>query len=358
MAPPIDRLIFHVGDIKSATTSVQVTLAADRQPRTASGGKVFYPAKGLNHNYLEQPLRERNGPHTPPMAWLRQRMIAAAPVETCVISGERLSVIAPAKLKASIEESFGDLAREITVLHYIRPHVDRLLSAYAERVKIGAETRSLTDFLREETASQRFYQHQRLSRWRKVFGKAYILRAILPARLERGDPVVDFFHTVSGSVPADWQPPTPSNESLSAAGLAQVARMQAELKDMPAALRHALGYEFAWLYGQQPDAAPSGRIGFDAAMAAELRAAYGADARALDADLFSGEDLFVPALETSIQRALGGEARPLSLPADPAGDRIARQLVTMARAAPDPLALARKIRDARYDRYIQAARSC
>lgn len=355
MAIPVRKLVVHVGDIKSATTSVQVALAAGRQPEIA--GRLLYPAHGLNHNYLEHPFKNGRGPDHPQIQWLRKRMIAAVRVDTCIISGERLSVMAPARLKAAIGTAFGDLAESVTIVHYIRPHADRMLSAYAERVKIGAERRALHDFLRDEIASGRFLQARRLKRWRAIFGDGYKLRAMVPGELIRGDAVVDFFDTVFGHVPEGWRPPTPTNESLSASGLSQVARLQNRMTDAPASLRHAVGYEFAWLYGREGGTARPDRIGMDPGMAAHFRDAFMADARMLDEDLFSGAELFVPALLAGTDKALTGNSRPLDLPADPVGEGIAEQLLGRVTTSRNHPGLARQMRDARYRRYIDAARS-
>lgn len=353
MVRPVDNLIVHVGDIKSATTSVQVALAAGRMPVTED--RLFYPTRGLNHNYLEPLFRAGHGIDHPEIHWLRNQMIQSGSRKICILSGERLSVLPPDKLQIAIETTFGDLVETYTVLHYIRPHIDRLLSAYSERIKIGAERRSLHDFLLETAESGRFQQHKRLLRWRSVFGDRYHLHAILPETLISGDAVVDFFHTILGSVPEGWQPPVPTNESLSATGLAQVARMQEQLEAEPAALRHALGYEFAWLYGLESDATISGKIGMTADVAAYVCDSYQADAKALDQDMFGGSELFVPALRAGARRALSGDASPLEIPADTAGEKVSARLLALLQNAPNRLQLARQIRKSRYQRYIEAA---
>lgn len=353
MVRPIKNLVVHVGDIKSATTSVQVALAAGQYPETA--GTPLYPVQGLNHNYLEQPFKKERGPAHHQIDWLRNQMIAARHVETCIISGERLSVMAPSRLDAAIDRAFGDLAESVTIVHYIRPHVERLLSAYSERVKIGSENRPLPDFLREAIASGRFLQHRRLTRWQSIFRDRYRLRAMAPGQLAQGDAVVDFFETVFGPVPKGWRPPTPTNESLSASGLSQVARLQDQIDCAPASLRHAIGYEFAWLYGLEHKVSSSEKIGMGAEMAAEFRDAFIGDARALDNDLFDGSEIFVPTLLSGTERVLSGVCDPLALPPDPAGRKVSEQLLKLVTTSSDHLGLARRIRDARYKRYIEAA---
>lgn len=354
MVRPVKNIIVHVGDIKSATTSVQVTLAADRQPEYS--GSLLYPVRGLNHNYLMPAMKSGEGADHPQISWLRKKIISAKNIDTCIISGERLSVLPPRQLKEALDRAFADLAERMTIVHYVRPQFDRLLSGYAERIKIGAEQRPLKEALQEAIATGRFLQSQRLQRWGKVFGDSYKLRAMVPSRLERGDPVVDFFHTAFGYVPNSWQAPVPSNESLSAPGLAQVFRLQKSLSDIPAQLRHALGYEFAGIYASADDAARSQRIGIDNDMKSLVRDAFLADAQFLDQSVFGGNDIFVPALLTGIEKASSGHSQPLDLPIDPAGQRISEQLLDMVKRSRDYSKLARNLRNARYDRYIKMAK--
>lgn len=204
--------------------------------------------------------------------------------------------------------------------------------------------------------SGRFLQARRLHQWKKSFGEDYRLRPMIPARLARGDAVADFFDTVCGSLPDDWSPPRPTNEALSASGLAQVARLQKLLTDAPASLRHALGYEFARLYVRATKGSPAGKIGLGADLAERLRDAFLDDARRLDEDFFDGEDLFVPALQSGVRKALGGNDRPLEIPADAAGQEIIAKLMKMVRSSSDQVGLARRLRKARYKRYLRAAR--
>lgn len=350
----IGTLVVHVGAIKAATTSVQVALAAGCAPQ--SGKILRYPAKSLNHNYLENILAGSEGRQHPQIRRLRGMMTAGGPADIAVLSGERLSVLRPAQLKTAIETCFGDLIGDYTILHYIRPHADRALSGYAERVKIGTCDIPLREYLTDLTERGHFQQTPKLRSWQKVFGARYRLRPMLPAAMVRGDAVADFFNTVLGELPPDWVAPVPVNESLSATGLAQVARFQQQLQAETAAVRHVMGYEFAAAYCQETADVPAVSVGMEADIAEFFVARHLADAEQLDREFFGDEGLFVAALHARAARARQGDPEPLARPADQIGTEIAAGLIETLNAARNRNAMVRRLRTARYRAYVAGAR--
>lgn len=351
----IDTLIVHVGDIKSATTSVQVTLAAGMAP--VGSKSLHYPATVLNHNYLSKVFaNHRKGTH-PKILNLREHMVMAGAVDYCVLSGELMSTLPPVKLKTAIEFSFDDLAKSYKIVHYIRPHLDRLISGYAERVKIGKEFRPLDVFLQDMLTAGKYSHFKRLSRWRKIFSENYCLKAMLPSQMVRGDAVIDFFSTILGSVPDDWKPPPSTNESMSAAGLAQVMRFQSKIKDAPDTLRHSMGYEFARLYSEATADKSQQKLGLSAADAAFARDAFLDDARSLDQGFFDGRALFEPALTASCEKVLAGESKPFDIPQDDEGQKISDHLLSLMDGKSDLELLGQRMRRARVAKYVETARS-
>lgn len=350
----IGNLVIHVGAIKAATTSVQVALAAGCFPKTEK--TIYYPVEGLNHNYLERVLTNPQARFHPEILKLRAKMSAKGQVDICILSGERLSVLPPKNLKDAVEACFSDLVSDYTILHYIRPHADQALSGYAERVKIGACNIGLRDFLVKMIRREHFLKHSHLQNWRKVFGDRYRLRPMLPDAMTRQDAVADFFNTILGSLSGEWSPPPSVNESASAAGLAQVYRLQQQLTAETLLVRHTLGYEFAERYNQATVGQPRERIGMDSDTATLFLNRHLRDAEILDQDFFGGESLFASALRAGVEKAQIGNPAPLDIPEDMAGKKIHVALLAMLRQSENREAMALRMRKARYQRYISLAK--
>ncbi len=354
MARPIRKLVVHIGDIKSGTTSIQVALAAGHAP--CAPGHLLYPGRMLHHNYLTSALRDHNDGKNPNIQRLRQKIISAGPVDTCVLSAEMFSTIQPKKFRDALNICFADLAEEVQILHYIRPHADRLLSGYAERVKIGLETRSFDAFMKWAIDVGRFFHHDRATRLQKFFGPQYNLRPMLPQTLRDGDVITDFFDAVLGDVPTGWKSEVSVNESLSGLGLSQVALFQAQLDGLPAISRHSLGYEFARLYTRETATRADKKLGLTQLQADFVQQAYQQDAKALDLDFFGGTPLFSDALHTSIEKALKGQPEQTDVTPDPEGMRITAELRKLVKKAKDPETLGKKLREERIRNYIAAAK--
>jgi hypothetical protein len=240
--------VVHIGDIKSGTTSIQAALRAGNIPDV--GKKVVYPCQDLNHNNLARIFANRKRLQASQVNHIRQQLIQSRDADLCILSGERLSTVTPTLVKQELEKCFGDLVSEFRVIHYIRPHFGRTVSAYSEQVKIGATERSLPDFVKWVCETNRFAHMPRLSAWRSVFGAGYQVRPMLRNMLYRNDVVADFFESVLGHVPIDWPIPPQVNVSLTASGITHVMRLQSQLKGKHPSLRHAIGYEFEERYSK------------------------------------------------------------------------------------------------------------
>lgn len=364
------KLIFHIGDIKSGTTSIQATLAGE-------GGRIggvdyLYPAR-FNHNYLRRhmaqddpaPLtsaRYKTGPgaedrasYPRPFASLHQmgRHLREQDGDVCIISAETFQSLDPEIFARQIERHFSRVAREIQIISYFRPHVDRLKSAYAEQVKIGAYGRSFADFLRDSISRRRFFYAERAGNWRRVFGAAHVVRPMLRSSLYRGDVVADFLKLALETEAFDSDIIRQTNTSLSPAGIEAARRFQAELEGLPAELRHSLGYEFARFFSEAPQGPEAGRMTVPAQLAERFAKAHAEDAARMDAGFFGGEALFGPALDK------GRTAITAQAPTDPAplvgADLTLRSMGRLVRrlAETNPEEIHRKLRHQRQDLYTK-----
>ena len=116
--------------------------------------------------------------------------------DTLILSSEDLCSLDT--LAASVErlrETFADF--EVTILAYLRPQVEFLISLYHHAVRHGEEVRSFLCFL-DESVNLRIVQYERrLSVWSKVFGSEHLrLRHYRDANLGSGGLLQDFFAAV------------------------------------------------------------------------------------------------------------------------------------------------------------------
>ena len=297
------RLIFHIGDHKTGSTAIQYAFARGTV-RLNSGGP-FYPGQ-LAHNYLRTHMKmlakgsadkqQDAGEALHKLA----RKIRKAGAGCSLISAEALETVEPQSLRQAVDRFFTRSADEIRVTAYVRPHLSRLLSSYTEQTKIGLTSESLADYANRMLDTGKFRYHPRFCAWRSAFGEAFILRPFVKAELHRGDVVADLLRYGFGEKGFEITGPAPANESLCLQDLMRLKLLQSHMQQLPQALRHALGWEFARLIGTLPPPAAPVKLQLHRKLAQRLHDAYLEDARAMDHDFFGGD----PLLETELDQAL------------------------------------------------------
>lgn len=307
------QIVLHVGDMKTGSTSIQAALAGGNYPDT--GLRLCYPCTGLNHNFLRGAMRMASTAPRPMVAELR-KLMQAQTADICVLSAELLSLGDPAVIRQEFETRLADMADDFVVIHYIRPHIESVVSRYAEAVKIGQSTGSLEAHVAKAIASGDFHHARRADAWQAAFGTRYRLRPLIRSELARGDVVADFFQTILGPLPADWATPPSNNESLPAEALALLAQIQSSAQHLPQTLRSPLGREFGRIYNETVGQAAKARIRIPADQARLLAAAFAEDARELDQRHFGARPLFGTALERNLRAATEQDNTPAQSSAD------------------------------------------
>ena len=132
-SPSIKRLVIHAGDPKTGSSSIQQVLFDGAW--SAPGSSLAYPGV-LNAIPLADALR---GELPPPRA-RRQiaqsaEWLAAQTADVAVFSAEHFAFVEPDTLREALPRLLGETGRQVTVLAYVRPHLPRLLSTFAQRVK-------------------------------------------------------------------------------------------------------------------------------------------------------------------------------------------------------------------------------
>lgn len=302
-------LVIHIGDHKTGTTTIQNALAADCvQLHDAT---LVYPAP-LNHNYLmghirafekgTQPPEPKNGQFTlPDLA----EHIRASSADYVVISGEVFENLAPELLHRVIETYFRSSADRIRVLAYVRPHAQRILSSYAEQIKIGWFRDGMRKFYEVNLKSGRFHYAPRLRRLKELFGADFVLRPMIRSQLRNGSVLEDFAHVAFDGRPYAVEEFEAENQSVTVRELALLHFLQGQFQDKDAWLRHTIGWELARRLERLRTPADSKvrKLVMARELARDAAIAYAQDAAAVDAEFFDSEPLLQDALQTMVAQA-------------------------------------------------------
>ena len=155
----IRRIDLHIGDCRTATTALQTALVTGG----IAGG--LYPGRGLNHNALAHALTEGTPQKARALvaAYLAEAEEKGA--ERLVLSAEHLEFAEPEAVAALFPKEV-----EVQVHALIRPHAGAILSRYCEHIKLGDALGPLRKFADRMIERRRLLYHERLGRWRAVFG--------------------------------------------------------------------------------------------------------------------------------------------------------------------------------------------
>lgn len=308
------RLIVHVGDMKTGTTSIQAALAAGNIPRV--GLIVAYPGDEMNHNDYAQALaKPSQGTIKPRVERLRRMIAEAAPADICILSAEALSNGDPATILSEINHWLVDLADGVEVIQYARPHFGYLTSRYVEAIKTGAHDGSLEEWITRMIAEGRHRICRRADIWAEALGDRFTIRPFLRGELARGDAVADFFQNVLGPLPEGWTPPPAANETLPPDAVEALRILHRQTATLPRSFRAPLGRQFATLYSEIFGHRPAAKVMPAPDLARRIHEACAEDAEQLDARHFGGRGLMRAALDRDLQECLAPqrvEAAPLT----------------------------------------------
>ncbi len=300
-------LIVHIGDHKTGSTAIQYALA--RQRIRIAGVPPLYTAS-LSHNGLPVVFRALLAePKSPAaergrrvIAEMSERIVREAPA-VCVISAEEFEGFDPKGLRRLLDGHFAPLFDRIRVIGYVRPHLGRIVSEYAERTKIGTYTGDLEAFVLRTGARRDFVYTRRFLKWRSVFGADFVLRPFVRSALAEGDVVADFLRASLGPVPVSIAALGSQNESLSLEDLLRLKYLHAQTAERPKRFHHDYGWALARLAGKLPRAETATRVQMHRSLADLVGKYYLADARKLDREFFGDSPCMEAALRDEIGRA-------------------------------------------------------
>nr|WP_011116734.1 hypothetical protein [Ruegeria sp. PR1b]AAN05128.1 RB107 [Ruegeria sp. PR1b] len=302
-------LIFHLGDCKTGSTSIQTAFAQERvQLQDAS---VTYPAD-LAMNAMARNFSAYHEAKTPGDKAKAEARIAAfakrlhqADSDFIVISAEDFEWVPVSVFQELYSRYFTGIADELRLISYVRPHAARLLSGYSERTKLGvvpAMNDSMETFVERQKDRKLFFYQPRFAAWRDAFGDAFQLRPMIPAQLHQGSVVQDFLHHAFGGLPTKLIGDEAANQSLCLEDLMRLKVVQRHLT-VSADVRHTIGWDIMHKFADMPPANPATKLRLHKSLAKDIRATYLEDARALDKTFFGKAPLMERELKAAIKNA-------------------------------------------------------
>lgn len=300
----VQEIVFHLGDCKTGTTSIQSALSGGLF--SVKDRTYVYPAK-LNNNPMADVLRGNVDSTDRDEKWSRlSRKILRSDKEVAIVSAENFEFVPPQRLAAMIETHFKNFQGRIRFIAYVRPHAERLLSSFAERSKQGKFTGGI------EAAHQHFLStgllsyRKRLDRWHSVFGDFLEIRPMIRSRLLNGDVVQDFLDFAFSGAKIEIDSNASVNESLTLADLLALRRMHQQMGGSPEYTEErmrAAGWNLASLIATLPKPEKAQKPQLHRSLAIEVRAAYLEDAKSVDSAYFQGTPL-VDALDKIVETTL------------------------------------------------------
>ena len=308
--PPSRKLVFHIGHHKTGSTTIQDALATGRMTLTA--GQLLYPAR-MAHNYLRRHFETyasegRTLPGTPGFPGLRaiSERLQNGNFDIAVISGEDFEDTDASQAQKVLQDFMLPHVSEYVVICYVRPHAPRILSSFAENVKLGFFSGTPDDFYAKTFQSGRFGYAQKLSGWTAAFQKNFLLRPMIRSELVDGSILQDFAANGFGpKYPVSITPAPAANESLCLENLILMRLVQNCLVGRKRDLLHAMGWQISAAISAVAMPKTQGtRLMLHKALAEKIRASYLADAGAMDNQFFGGKPLLRNDLDRAVDEAL------------------------------------------------------
>lgn len=240
----VKDIVFHIGDCKTGTTSIQTMLA--RRAWTAAPKTVCYSAR-LNHNPIASKLRQGGELARKEGAKIAEDF-RASDADIGVISAEHFEFCDPEVLLRLVEGPLADWSGNIRLIQFVRPHIDRFRATFIERCKKGG---CLDDI---ETACAGILDEglldyaPRLARWHAAFGTAITTQAYVPDHFPNRDVRAALLTELFGTDAVAPTDITRENQSLSLQQVVLLRYMHAEMA-LPDIARDG-GRAFGWNFGK------------------------------------------------------------------------------------------------------------
>jgi hypothetical protein len=329
-------LIFHIGDPKTGSTSIQATLAGGHV--SLASGTIFYPLKMDFNAYRSRTLEFHSTDVARAEAAERAfkslaRRIKASDADYVILSGEAIWQVPAYQFKAVVERFFRDAADEIRIIAYARPHASRFLSSYAELTKAGralALSESLEDNHRSMAARRSLMYAERFATWKASFGDEFVVRPLITDELYNGSVVDDFLSVALDTLDFEVSIVDVFNASPMLGDLMRIKHIQRILEpEVEPIVRLRLGWEMNRILARLDPTEPGARLQLHKSLALDIQSTYVNDARIMDREYFGAASFFEDQLQAAVNDAI--ETPQSTEPADHLSPTELRSLEAMAR---------------------------
>ena len=295
-------LVLHIGDPKTGTSSIQEVLR-NRLYET-DVVQVDYPDQ-LNSFPLANALWDKKqAEHRVPRMTKLADWLQASTADVAIVSAEQFFRVNPDVLQQALDEFVPEFASSVRVVAYVRPHANRLLSAYMQRTKAGLFQGDLKTFFERTKRENLLTFAPRFQRWRDTFGDRFTLRPMIRDQLRGGDVVTDFLDYALNGQAFKLRGTVEANTSLPLECLAGLREVQAVLKrnEVAAGTRHSVGDHIGRSLAG-PAAGKGTKLQLPRPLFDMVREFCAEDAAALDA-VFFDKPLMMDALDQAGQDAV------------------------------------------------------
>ncbi len=330
-------LVLHIGDPKTGSSSIQEVLR-NRLYETDIV-QVDYPDQ-LNSFPLANALWDKKQMVHRDARWARLgEWLKASTADVAIVSAEQFFRVDPEVLLQTLNDFVPELAGSVRIVAYVRPHANRLLSAYMQRTKAGLFQGDMKTFFERSKKEDLLSYSARFQHWRDTFGQRFTLRPMIRDQLRDGDVVTDFLDYALKGQAFRLRGTVAANTSLSLECLAGLREVQAVLRRNEIAIgtRHSVGDHVGRSLAG-PSTSKGTTLQLPQGLYDEVKAFCAEDAAALDAAFFD-KPLMTSALAQAGQDAVSD--RQILLAKDCYSDetlqalrKTGRQLVTLFKKRP------------------------
>lgn len=302
-----ERIVFHVGDPKCGSTTIQYALGAERVIIGDEPLRLLGPT-AINQNYLIVAIHENDS--VPLKAFLKH--VRTERPRFGVFSAELAATIPVEIFNQKFVRPLERHTDDFRVFYYVRDHASRLLSQFVESVKIGlpiVDNRINLNWyfkfvLNEEDPYIPYFQ--RYLQWENTFEEKIIVRAFRQETFNGADIVRDFVENGFDQSDVRYLEGNSSvaNVSPSLKDVMMLRLLQEQLITLTPNQRHTLGYAaFELLPTRSTSQDSEEKLSIHRKLAERIYENCIEDARQMDSHFFAESPFLEERLEKTVTDA-------------------------------------------------------
>lgn len=217
------RLVIHIGDPKTGTSSLQRVLQTGLfEDASIKSGQRVSPYLDRFNSANAIGLARSFQKSSPPTRSIRnfETWIRRENADVMIVSSEFFYRADPKLLQHYLEERHPTLIQNTKIIAYVRPYLGRALSSFTERTKAGYTLLDFDSWLKKFINLGGLQYTERFENWRRCFGESFVLRPYIRNELVNQDVVADFFSEVLGPQDSSIRFGVNENQKISLRALA------------------------------------------------------------------------------------------------------------------------------------------